>query len=678
MIETFFGLGTLNSPQGYFTALIIGFCFGFILERAGFGSSRRLAGIFYLRDMAVLKVMFTALVTAMLGLSTSLSLGWIRPEQLYFMPTVYGAHLIGGLLFGIGFVLSGWCPGTGAVGLASGRLDALIFLLGAVAGSVFFNELFAAVKPLYNWGQAGVSFAYEVLGISRMAFGFLLTALAVGCFWGSEYVEATRNRGGTYFRSPFLKAFSLGLLIFSAGLLLLPSSQQFPAGSGLPETGRPSYPKHSDQQLLQAIEGAADHIEPIELADRILRREPQLLVVDVRTPGEFAQFHIRGSINATLTELVEVLQPYRNAGTIVLYSNGMTHPAQARDALYRMGYQNVYILTDGLKGFIETCLKPVSLRSEPVPQEFAARIAAWRDYFVTRATTAPAPERMVESVKVPGQLPGLVDTAWLQSNLGETGLKIIDVRSQPEYNTAHIPGSLFLATDSLRGVVDGIPSRILPEKMLAWHMEQMGITPSDLVVLIAGDAIRDATLAGVALERLGHSNYAVLDGGFGKWLVEKRPVDNALPINLSKSHYPPPTGQRPDSFTVTAPQVLKLMQQPGTVILDVRPKDYFTGEKSDEARAGHIPGAVNRPYTEDVLTTDGYTRLRPLTELATEYAALIPSKDTTIVVHCRTGHQASQTFFLLRHLLGYRNVSYYDAGWTEWAARLELPVSNGS
>lgn len=143
-----------------------------------------------------------------------------------------------------------------------------------------------------------------------------------------------------------------------------------------------------DAAAYQAIEGAADHIEPIELADRILRREPQLLVVDVGTTGEFARFHIRGSINATLSEPVEVLQPYRNAGTIILYSNGMTHPPQAQDALYRMGYRNVYILTDGLKGFIETCLKPVSLRSEPVPQEFAARIAAWRDYFVTRATTA--------------------------------------------------------------------------------------------------------------------------------------------------------------------------------------------------------------------------------------------------------------------------------------------------
>lgn len=670
MIETFFGLGSLDSAQAYLAALVVGFFFGLCLERAGFGSSRRLAGIFYFRDMAVLKVMFSALITAMIGLLYFMGMGWISPEQIYFMPSVYGAQILGGLLFGVGFVMSGWCPGTGAVGLASGKVDALIFLAGAVVGSVLFNELFSLVKPLYTWGESGVRFAFDALGMSRAWFAFLLTCMAVGCFWGAEWIERKVNDTGDYLNTPFLKSFSALLVIAAGGLFVLPSVTPGPTAAS---PGGPAL----ERTLLASIETAADHMDPMDLADRIMAAEPGLLVVDIRTPDEFARFHLRGALNLPMSELSTALAPYKNSGLIVLYSNGMTHPAQARDSLARQGFRNVFILTDGLEGFIETCLKPASLRSEPVSEEMATRIQEWRRFFHGSSSEAAGPLAALPAggEELGLKLPGLVETEWLAGQLGKRGIKILDVRSQPEYNTRHIPGSIYLSVDSLRGVVRGVPSMLLPAPMLALHFSQMGIKPEDLVVVAAGDKMQDATLVGMACERLKHARYAVLNGGVPKWLAENRPVDAALPT-IVESRYPAPRVE--ETFTVDYARVLQASRAKDTVILDVRPEDYFTGAKSDEARAGHIPGAVNRPFTSDVAKNEGGIVLfKPTGELAAAYAKLLPSREAPVIVHCRTGHQASQTFFVLKHLLGYTRVFYYDAGWTEWAARLELPIETG-
>jgi thiosulfate/3-mercaptopyruvate sulfurtransferase len=215
---------------------------------------------------------------------------------------------------------------------------------------------------------------------------------------------------------------------------------------------------------------------------------------------------------------------------------------------------------------------------------------------------------------------------------------------------------------------------LLPTPLLAAHLSLMGIEPGDLVVLAPGEKFHDATLAGMALERLGHERYVVLQGGVSTWLQEKRPLDMALPA-LQASSYPV---RDADNFTVDYRRVLEAQKQGRALILDVRPAEYFLGTKSDEARAGHIPGAVNRPYTEDVIKTEQGVRFKPVDELAKAYAKIIPSKESPVIVHCRTGHQASQTFFVLKRLLGYKQVYYYDAGWSEWAARPELPVEGGA
>ncbi len=660
MIRTFYGIDQLvaaPSAKTFFAALLIGLAFGFALEWAGFGSSRKLAGIFYFRDMTVLRVMSTALITAMLGLSLVAALGWVDLEtQVYLLPTVYGAQVLGGLIFGVGFALSGWCPGTGAVGVASGKLDALVFLVGVVVGAIVYNETYGLTAGLLGGGTVRLAF-----GLPRGLFALLFTLAAVGAFYFAEWIEREVSGRGEYLNSTFLRALSVVLVIAAVAVFILPSEP----GDSIAA----SAPRSSEQALLEAVEAAEDHIEPEELADAMMQGEKDLLVVDVRTAAEYAAFHIPGAVNVPLPELIDYLPPHKNQGRVVLYSNGMTHPAQARDALARLGYENVFMLTDGLQGFLDRCLKPVSLRSEPLPEAEAARVRAWRAFFL--GGKPPIPESAAPAAPAsaaPAALPGMVDTEWLAGNLGKSEVKIIDCRTHADYTTAHVPGSFYLTLESFRGDVGGVPSMLLPGKALAEHLSLMGIRPTDMIVLVPGDAVRDATLIGMGLERVGHTRWAILSGGFAKWEAEKRPLDTSLP-NVVTTDYPAPAS--PDDFTVDYKAVQERLHDGRTVILDVRPPEFFSGAKSTEARPGHIPGAVNRPYTED-LAEDG--NLKPVPDLAAGYQALIAGKDTPLIVHCRTGHQASQTYFVLKHLLGYTNVKWYDAGWTEWAARPELPV----
>ncbi|MCA1960897.1 MAG: YeeE/YedE family protein, partial [Desulfomonile sp.] len=129
--------GTFGTGTSLALAVVIGFLFGFVLERAGFGDARNLTSIFYFRDMRVLRVMFSALTTAMVGL---VALSWVGLfdytvlVENSLLSTYLWPQLVGGILFGVGFVVGGYCPGTAVVGVTSGRIDAVAFLLGMISG----------------------------------------------------------------------------------------------------------------------------------------------------------------------------------------------------------------------------------------------------------------------------------------------------------------------------------------------------------------------------------------------------------------------------------------------------------------------------------------------------------------------------------------------------------------
>lgn len=196
MIFPFESLNGELREFGYLVALVIGFGFGFVLERAGFGRSTKLAAQFYLRDMTVFKVMFSAIVTAMLGLTVASGLGLTEfglvarqvASWTYFWPM-----LIGGFLLGMGFIISGYCPGTSVVAASSGNLDGWMTFGGVVLGSVLYSEVQPSIMGFHNSTEWGALFLNEVLGVPVPVVALGVVAMAVLCFFGAEWVERAVN-----------------------------------------------------------------------------------------------------------------------------------------------------------------------------------------------------------------------------------------------------------------------------------------------------------------------------------------------------------------------------------------------------------------------------------------------------------------------------------------------------
>ncbi len=189
MSAPFYKLGAFGDETSLIIAFLVGIGFGFALERAGFGSAKKLVSQFYLNDLAVFKVMFTAIVTAMLGVTYLSWAGFLDLSLVYLVPTYWVAQVVGGLVLGVGFVVGGYCPGTSLVSTATGKLDGLLFVLGFAAGTLGFALAFPLVKGLYAAGSLGTRTLPQVLGIPYGVLVFAVVVVAVLGFAGATWVE---------------------------------------------------------------------------------------------------------------------------------------------------------------------------------------------------------------------------------------------------------------------------------------------------------------------------------------------------------------------------------------------------------------------------------------------------------------------------------------------------------
>lgn len=185
---------------GLIVAVLIGIAFGFVLERAGFGRADKLAAQFYLRDLRVFKVMFTAIVTAMLGLVIASAIGVTdlrEASESIASYTWIWPMVLGGFVLGLGFILSGYCPGTSVVAMASGNFDGLFTVAGVITGTFVYGQLFKipAVARFHDSSEKGAWFLYDLLGVSPQLLAAIVAIAAILAFIGAEKVESLM--GGT-------------------------------------------------------------------------------------------------------------------------------------------------------------------------------------------------------------------------------------------------------------------------------------------------------------------------------------------------------------------------------------------------------------------------------------------------------------------------------------------------
>jgi hypothetical protein len=170
-------------------AVVLGFFFGFFLERAGFSSARKLTAQFYFKDFSVLKVMFTAIVVAMLGIAYLALVGWLDMSQLYIPPTYIWPQIAGGLLLGAGFIVGGYCPGTSVAAAAIGKLDALFFIIGIFVGIFLFGAGVPHFAAFNESGSLGPLTLPQWLNVNTGLVAFAVAVIALGAFWAAEKSE---------------------------------------------------------------------------------------------------------------------------------------------------------------------------------------------------------------------------------------------------------------------------------------------------------------------------------------------------------------------------------------------------------------------------------------------------------------------------------------------------------
>lgn len=334
----------LLKPAAYLIYLLIGFAFGYVLEISGFGSSPKLAAQFYFKEMTVLKVMFTAIVVAMVFIFAASGLGLLDYNLIWVNPTYLWPGIVGGLIMGVGFIVGGFCPGTSLVALATLKKDGLFFVLGVMFGIFLFGESVGSFETWWNSSYMGRFTLPELFGLPTGVVVLLVVLMAVFMFWGSEQLE--RIFGGKKLSSePRWRYAAAGALVLGAGAVVFIGQ---PTNADRWNSLLDTKGQQLDQRSVQIHAG--------ELLSTLEDPKLQVRLLDVRSEADYNLFHLEDARHTPLSSLPELAPELiqEPANTVfVLMSNDELHATEAWKYLVAESVPNVYILEGGINRWLD-------------------------------------------------------------------------------------------------------------------------------------------------------------------------------------------------------------------------------------------------------------------------------------------------------------------------------------
>lgn len=262
----------------------------------------------------------------------------------------------------------------------------------------------------------------------------------------------------------------------------------------------------------------------------------------------------------------------------------------------------------------------------------------------------------------------LVTTDWVKANLGKPGIKLVEIDVDTKaYEAGHIPGAIgFNWQTQLQDQIGrDIISKATFEKLLG----EAGISPADTVVCYGDNNNWFAAYGFWLFKIYGHRDVRLMNGGRGKWLNE-----SDKPLITDKTTITPVNYQAAEadaSLRARLPQVFDAVASGRWNLVDVRSPDEFTGKviappgmTETAQRGGHIPGAKSVPWSTAVNPDGTFKLADELRNIYLEQRGVDSNKDT--IAYCRIGERSSHTWFVLKYLLGLKNVKNYDGSWTEY------------
>ncbi|NWF90843.1 MAG: YeeE/YedE family protein [Ignavibacteriaceae bacterium] len=352
----------VSNNLNFIAALVIGIMFGAILEQAGFSTSKKLVGLFYGYDFTVLRVFFTAGIVAMIGVMGLEHYGLVDINLVYVNPTFLWSGIVGGLIMGLGFVVGGFCPGTSVCAAAIGKIDAMIFIIGAFFGVIIFAEGYPIFEPLYkaaNWGSPRF---FETLGMSQNIFAFILVMFALSAFWFSSIVENKVNK----VNKPPIRFTPYYIGIASIGIIMGLSAFIFP------ERKASLLERVEDKEFVSSYK--IETMTPDEFALCLLKINEcnKFQIFDFRTEHEFKKMSLPKSTLFTIDNLFEKepnkLLNLKHKVNVFVANDELTEKKMAIIA-GELGYKRIKILEGGLETFKEQILNYTEIENPKTVDE---------------------------------------------------------------------------------------------------------------------------------------------------------------------------------------------------------------------------------------------------------------------------------------------------------------------